>query len=118
MAFIATLRKQLTRRSYWENLTTGKNSSQKLTSSKGRTICQKSLEWIHERPGYPRRPFPDFTKFSFTGISGTYNDGTYADLTGSEDWIMTKDQTNFRLCHPHHNSATSMSIIQDNEWSD
>ncbi|KAJ6789594.1 hypothetical protein PWT90_09059 [Aphanocladium album] len=103
---------------YWENLTTGFNDTKSLTSNAGHTICQKSVEWIHERPGNPRRPFPNFSSFSFTKISATGPKGANLNLKGAEDWIMTKDQTDERLCHPKHNGDTQMAIIQDNEWTD
>lgn len=38
------------------------------------------------------------------------------NLHGGENWIMTKDQTDTKLCHPKKNSNTSVSIIEDEEW--
>ncbi|KAJ3499355.1 hypothetical protein NLG97_g399 [Lecanicillium saksenae] len=99
---------------YWENHTTGESSTMALQSNQGHSICTESVEWINERPGDPgnRRPFPDFTNFSFSGISAATYDGSTVNLDGAEDWILYRDQTPEILCHPSRTSSTSMDILR------
>lgn len=101
--------------SYWENRSTGESDTMTLSSTEGRSICTESVEWINERPGDPgnRRPFPDFTQFSFSGISATTSDGSTVNLHGAEDWILYNGQTPEKLCHPHRTSDTTMEILMN-----